>query len=66
MLAGFVSGLLDQRAIPRRDAFAVSDDSCERTDAGLTEVLGEQMRRRPGHTAPQRRGRAGRRGGDRW
>ena len=49
MLAGFVSGLLDQCAIPRRDAFAISDDYCERTVAVLTEVLGEQLRRRYSH-----------------
>ncbi|MGW4410939.1 hypothetical protein ACWEJ6_43380 [Nonomuraea sp. NPDC004702] len=46
VLAGFVSGLLDQYAIPRRDAFAVSDDYCERTVTLLTEVLGEQLRHR--------------------
>ncbi|GII82426.1 hypothetical protein Ssi03_04160 [Sphaerisporangium siamense] len=46
VLAGFVSGLLDQYAIPRRDAFAVGDDYCERAVTLLTEVLGEQLRRR--------------------
>ncbi|MEV1174690.1 hypothetical protein [Nonomuraea sp. NPDC049784] len=51
VIAGAVSGLLDQYAMPRRDAFAICDEACDRTVALLTELLGEHLLRRYSHGA---------------
>ncbi|TMR08713.1 hypothetical protein ETD86_46545 [Nonomuraea turkmeniaca] len=51
VIAGAVSGLLDQYAIPRRDAFTICDEACDRTVAMLTELLGEHLLRRYSHGA---------------
>jgi hypothetical protein len=45
-IAGAVSSLLDQHAVPRRDNFAVCDEYCDRAVGQLTDVLGPNLLRR--------------------
>ncbi|MEV4575509.1 hypothetical protein AB0K16_19895 [Nonomuraea jabiensis] len=45
MIAETVSGLLDEHAVPRRDAYAVCADYCRRVVRVLSEVLGPHMLR---------------------
>jgi hypothetical protein len=46
VVAGVVSSLLNQHAVPRRDNFAVCDEYCDSAVGRLTEVLGEHLLRR--------------------